>query len=240
MINTGGSTLIQNPRSEQRVYAGVRAQRIRPSDALLPVADRHPISVAAPLWVQENVLVQDIEAFVIDVTKVQPTPQPIAPATFPAATGNLMLGSDLFLKGDLYKSEGGKWLSLKEYFKQLVPDIQVGTKTLPVAPTTSITATGNLAFTLTSSLSNPSKAEMIAALYGIEWQTKPDLDTWATTIPAQPITLEVSASTPVKQAGSNNVYDVFLNWGVGPKDSPTTPMLNVKSLKVGYVAVFYP
>jgi hypothetical protein len=85
---------------------------------------------------------------------------------------------------------------------------------------------------------------MLAVLSGIECKSKNDLNVWFTTVSGgTPIKLEVSAATPTKQAGSTNVYDVAISWSIGPKDQPANPndaMLSVNSLKVSYIAVFFP
>jgi hypothetical protein len=244
--------------SEQRTYIGLRAQRIVtptvtpiPADPPVdPVLDNvsaldAPLSLAVVpnIFAEKNVVIGD--NFRVDKNTITPKPTPVTPPTFPCPTGNLKVASDLFLRGNLYASEAGKWVILKEYVRNQAPDIQMGSMTLPVASTDVDPSNGSQNLTLTSTLTNPSKAQMLAVLSGIEWQNKTKLKTWFDNVPVEsPIKIAVSAGPVTKQAGSTNVYDVTIDWSIGPKGGPvnrdSAAILNVNSITVSYIAVFFP
>jgi hypothetical protein len=230
----------------QRVYIGLRTQRVKaPATSLssdTPDSTR-PITVEADMQEMQNLIVgQD---FSIDPSHIKPPPA--NPSTFPGPTGNVRVHDNLFLLGDLYKSVGADWLGLKEYIQQLIPEMQFATTTLPTAPSPADPSTGTSTITVTSdTLKKPSKASLFVALSGIKWVSTSDLITWLVNVAgASPVQLVVSAGTPVKKAGTDNQFDVDLSWSIGPK-SPAGPgnvppeMINVESLTVSYITVFYP
>lgn len=231
----------------QRVYIGLNAQRI-----VAPVAGLStgapdtviPITVHADLQEIKNLIVgQD---FTIDTTKVKPPPDPIKfpdPTKFPGPEGNVRLENNLFIKGDLYKSVGDEWLGLKEYIQDLIPEVQSKTTILPPIPAPADPSNGTETITLISNvLKKPSKASVLVALSGIKWKSKTDSLAWWNDLVAASgtqIELQVNAGTPTKKAATDNEFEVGLSWSVGPK-SNTLNLINVESLSVSYIAVFYP
>ena len=241
-VDVAADLTISNAWPKNRTYIGVRAQRIVAPVATLgdsaPDANR-PISVEADLRARRNTIIgKDFEVLKADVT---PAP---AIDPFPSKKGNIKVRHDLFLRGEMYKEVNAKWLALKEYVRTLTPDVQV--KTIPIAITPDNLhnpSLGQEKFSLASKLPIASSASIMVAIAGIEWKTKGEVNTWWTNILANesPI-VQVVADTPVKQAGSNNVFDFTLNWTVGPNDTKiaNNPSLSIKSLLVNYVVVFYP
>lgn len=230
----------------ERRYVGLRAQRLiapaadPPADCADDFPDaEQPIRVEADLTVEKNQVIG--EDFPIDVDTVEPAPAD--PTNFPGAAGNLKL-QNLFLQQNLYASVAGQWLGLAELVKSLIPETQMQTLDLPLVPTVSDPSNGTHIVTLTSSLPFVDKASMVVSLAGIEWLSWNDFFTWIGTADAgSPIQLQVSVGAPSKQAGTNNVFDFPINWTVGPKDNPAIPadvMVNVRSVKVSYVAIFFP
>jgi hypothetical protein len=225
-----------------RVYIGLRAQRVKAAVSANPPDAALPITVEADLHETKNLLVG--EPFSIDASKV--TPAPADPATFPGPSGNVKV-HNLFLQGDLYKSVGADWLGLKDYIQQLLPEIQFKTTTLPTAATAADPSTGTDTITVTSTIiKKPSKASVFVALSGIKWVSTSDLIPWLTHVAAaSPVQLVASAGTPVKKAGTDNQFDVDLSWSIGPKSAAgpgnvPPEMINVESLTLSYIVVFYP
>lgn len=225
-----------------RVYIGLRAQRVKAAVPANPPDNALPITVEADLQETKNLIVgQD---FSIDPNHVVPTP---ANPAFPGPTGNVRVHDNIFLMGDLYKSVGADWLGLKEYIQQLLPEIQFKTTTLPTAPSAADPSTGTDAITVTSTtIKKPSKASVFVALSGVKWAAKNDLITWLShAAGASPVELVASAGTPVKKAGTDNQFDVTLSWSIGPKSAAgpgnvPPEMINVESLTLSYIVVFYP
>ena len=251
VTNVGGKLTVTSAWSEERIYVGLRAQRIivphaaprtPPVDPILsknnPLDAPLSLGVQANVFAEKNLIVGD--NFEIDKTKIKLPP---APATFPSPSGNLKVSSDLFLQGQFYANVAGDWFGLKEYVKSFVPDIQVDSKEIDVAVTASDPSNDTITFALTSTLPNVTRATIMVALSGIEWKSKNDLNTWWSTVAGSdsPM-LQVSAKTPTQQVNSKNTFDFGISWSVGPKDKPAvgSAILHIKKLIVSYIAVFYP
>jgi hypothetical protein len=244
IINVTGKLTIDAAEPEDRVYIGLKAQRIlaptlittpptNPADRILqkPTSLTPPLSVTvgADLFAEQNVVVG--ENFVIAGTTIKPQ-----------ATGNLKVASDLFLQGNFYAGLAGKWLDLKTYIKSLMPDIKVKTIKIPLAPTTALLSNDTITETITSDLPQVSRAEMHVALSGIERVGWVDYLTWVGAVDlASPVTVQVNVAAITKQ--DTNVFDFKISWTVGPTSNPPPPQpstLHIKSLTISYIAVFYP
>jgi hypothetical protein len=225
----------------QRVYVGLRAQRvIAPAAGVssdTPDASL-PITVEADMRETKNLIVgQD---FTIDTSHVKPPPAD--PSTFLGPEGNVRVANNLFLPGDLYKKVGADWLNLKEYVKTLMPEIQVNTKVItPPAPPTDPT-TGTVSITLTSQvLKNPATAAVMVALAGIEWKSLNDQFAWWGEVAVgalnAPIVVKVGQEN-LQNIGPNQ-FTVDIRWTVLPQAQPSQ-LIQIQSLTVSYITVFYP
>lgn len=241
-VDVDASLAITNAWPKNRTYIGVRAQRIEAPVATLgdsaPDANR-PISVEADLRARRNLIVgKDFEVLKADTTPT-PTVDP-----FPSKKGNLKVRHDLFMRGDFYKLVDTKWLALKEYLATLMPDIHMNTIPIAITPDNlHDPSLGTVPFTLTSKLPSASSATIMAAIAGIEWKTRDEVNTWWSQIPgAKSPIVKVTADTPQKQLASQNVFNFVLNWTVGPNDPtiPNNPSLSIKTITVSYVVVFFP
>ena len=227
-------------KPDQRKYVGLRAQHL--SSPTLDLDPLHPdfplpIQVAPDLRAEKNLIVGT--DFTIDKTKFKPS-APSEPPPFPGTEGNVRIANHLFLTGEFFKDQGGgNWVALKEYIRTLLPDVQLGTKIVPVIATGSDPSTGTLpTFSVTSALTAPSSAQVLAAISGITLKDKTNLGTWYGAINAgSPWMFQLTASAAV-QAGSTQTWDISLTWSVGPKDN--TPIVNIESLFVSYIVVFQP
>jgi hypothetical protein len=237
-----GTLTITNAWPKNRTYIGIRAQRIIAPVASLgdsaPDANR-PISVEADLRARKNTIIgKDFEVLKADTT---PTPT-IAP--FPSKKGNIKIRHDLFMRGEFYKLVDTKWLALKEYVQTLMPDIQINTVSVPITPDNLHNPSiGTFPFTLTSKLPIASSATIMAAIAGIEWKTRNEVNTWWSQISGgQSPIVRVIPDPPQKQMASPNVFNFVLNWTVGPNDTTivNNPSLSIKTLTISYVVVFFP
>lgn len=233
----GGGLEVQDVRAEKRLYIGLRTQRLGAATATLPetTADAAlPILVEDDLRADKNVAVgQD---FPVDAAKVEPAPAD--PPNFPGPSGNLKT-NNLFLLENLYSPVGGQWLGLKELIQSLMPEMRIDTRVVPLAPAGN-PSNGVESFTVTSQMPSPGRLEMFAAISGVVWENKADLDTWYGNInQASAIEFQVNAAVHSKQPGQQNVYDVSIDWNIGPR-SNAPQLLAITSLQVSYIAVFYP
>jgi hypothetical protein len=236
---TGGPTINAiATKINQRTYVGLRARHLTsPTVNLDPLHPdlTLPIQVELDLRAEKNLIVG--KDFSVNTANVKPTP---TASPFPGTEGNVRIASDLFLTGEFYKDQGGgNWLALKEYIRSLLPDIQLGTKTVAITATANDPSTGTFApFAVTSTLAAPSSAQVLAAISGIQWKDKTDQATWYGTInPGSPWMFQLTASAAA-QPGTTNIFDISLAWAVGPPD--TSPIVNIDSLFVSYIVVFQP
>ncbi|HZI62396.1 MAG TPA: hypothetical protein VFD62_16895 [Pyrinomonadaceae bacterium] len=240
-VDIDANLMITNAWPKNRTYVGVRAQRIVAPVASLgdsaPDANR-PITVEADLRARKNAIVGKN----FEVLKADTIPQP-AIDPFPSEKGNLKVRHDLFMRGEFYKLVDAKWLALKEYVRTLMPDIHVNTVQIDITPLNPSPSLGQFPFQLASKLPIASSASIMAAIAGIEWKTRNEINTWWGNIGGadSPI-VRVTADPPQKQLASLNTFDFVLNWTVGPNDTtiPNNPSLSIKSLTVSYVVVFFP
>jgi hypothetical protein len=146
------------------------------------------------------------------------------------------------MRGEFYKLVDAKWLGLKEYVRTLMPDIQVSTVEIDIVPLNPSPSNGTFAFPLASKLPIASTATIMAAIAGIEWKPRDQVNTWWTQIPNAAPIVRVTADPPLKQGASKNIFDFVLNWTVGPNDNTivNNPSLSITKLTVSYVIVFFP
>jgi hypothetical protein len=241
VVPSASGLTIQEASPSNRVYLGLRAQRIvAPVASLAPDSPDAtlPISVEEDLLVKQNLMVGN--DFPIDTSKVSPPPDhnKFPDLTkFPGTAGNLKT-ANVFVLDDLYKSVGGQWLALQQYIQSLIPEIQTGPPII-ITPGAG-ESNSTFPFSLTSKLPEVTSASMVAALNGVEWQGKKDLtDWWNALAPADGPSINVNVDKITKKAGTANVFDFSIAWSVGP---PTglPKQVSVKSLQVVYSAIFYP
>jgi hypothetical protein len=251
---SSGELTFTDARSDNRVYIGLRTQRLIAPVASLPATTPDsslPISVEADLQERKNLLVaRDVADVYVEPGKVKPSPG-VNP--FPTVDGNVLVASDLFLRGNLYKFIKGsdpskdQWLALKEYFKQLLPDIQVGmtSEVIPTVPVAaSNTVTGTTTKPLTTALVGAGKPTVMCAIAAVKGLSKNNWQTWLGKIsdPNQESLLTVSVGGINAVPGPTNTWNVDFSWEVGPRanDVSNPPPLPVKSFVISYVAVFLP
>jgi hypothetical protein len=238
-----------------RLYIGLRAQQlISPADPgtnfniLNPqTATNPPVSLAAAsnLFAQQNLITGP--DFKVDQTKIKPAP----PSTgFPKPAGNVKVGGDLFLSGELYSLSGANWATFDQrvndlfttFAKSVVPDIQAGIFSVPLDPTQSASpATGSFDIPITTPLTG--KATMVVGVSEIEWLSRNDFATWATAIDADPLAKKIPGQVHVvvqtPPAQTSNGFDFTVKWTVGPTDT-TDHLLPVSSLTISYIAIILP
>jgi hypothetical protein len=255
VVSSGGNLTIDSAWLESRVYVGSRTEHLVSPVASLPsgIAEaRRPIRIQADGLAEKNLAIG--EDFVVDKTKVKPPP---AAATFPTDSGNLKAGTDLFVRGEIYKrnSATGEWLALKEDLAQLMPDIQLPAQSLPLVILTALNSastapsTGTLTVSITTRLLNPSKANLVVALAGIKWLSHQNEGTWiaavtgnaaANTAPIQVSVRVLPNPTKTNLAGGTQ-YDFQVEWSVGPTIQPSvTPPLPVLEVHVTCFGIFLP
>ena len=248
-----GALTVTDAKPEQRTYIGLRAQRVVASVANLTPGSNEaklPITVEADLQEKKNLTVG--AGFDIDPTKVTPPPVPPefpTPADFPGPAGNVK-ANNLFFLNNLYGNVGGQWLGLKEYVKTILPDIQIGTQQLTIAPTGTDPSTDSSAKIHVKSalpvvkMVPPDGPRMIASISAINWIDWTRFIDWLNNINlGNDVQLEVGVGAPVLTPGTNNEFDFPISWTIGPTSNPAVPppppMLNVSKLIISWVAIFH-
>ena len=240
----GGQLSIQSARPEQRVYVGVRSQRIvAPVASLLstdpavpsPVDAALPITVEADLQEKKNLIVGD--NFGVDGNNVHPPPAD--PTKFPGPTGNVKT-ANLFAQDNMYLKVGVNWLGLKEYVQTFLPDIQMASRLLSISPGAD-PSTGVEKILLTSVLPAVQNPKLVASIAKIDRLTGNEYITWLLNInPSSPFLLDIAVEAPTQKTA--NSYEFPIRWTIGPCANPGTAsaMLNVTGLTISYIAIFYP
>lgn len=239
-----GELTIEQARPEQRVYIGVRAQRlIAPVASLVstdpsvpsPADAALPITVEADLQEKKNLIVGD--NFDIDGTKVLPLPAD--PPKFPGPVGNIK-AANAFLRDNLYLNVAPNWVGLKEYIQRLIPDIRTGSKDLSITPGADPSTNVEI-ITLTSTLPAVRPPSMVAFVAQVDRLTASQYITWLSNInPNSPFVFDVVVGVPIQKTA--NTYDFPIRWTIGPTANPNTAnaLLNVTAVTISYVAIFYP
>jgi hypothetical protein len=247
---------ITTPITRERLYIGLRAGRIQHPQptttyAIDPLAKKSDPTDPAPegtldvnpaifaerdIQTRQNVLIgDDFDVAAADqVTKF--------PAPFPP-TGNVKVSNNLILRGDLFASSNGKWYGLKDYIKTLIPEFMTGNFTIEPKANNPNPSNDTVVLSKTSNLKSVSSAQVMVSLAGVELIPKNQLwPNWWDKINNDPITTQVSA-VAVKKAGTENQFDIKVSWTVGPRTTPVNisdSVLDVKSLQVSYLIIFYP
>lgn len=234
-----------------RLYIGLRAQQlISPADPganfnILnqQTATNPPVSLAAAsnFFAEQNLIVGP------DFAVTPPPSSPTPP--FPKPAGNVKVGGDLFLDGEMYALSGGSWVAFDQRISQLfttfaqsvVPYVQAGTVsvTLP-SPPTADPATGNFLITITPSTPSllTGQATLVVGIAEIQWLSHNDLATWNGAInPTRPGQVNLIVQTPPASTATSLQFTV--NWTIGPADL-THNLLPISLLTVSYVAVIQP
>jgi hypothetical protein len=164
------------------------------------------------------------------------------PDPFPAA-GNVKVSNNLILRGDMFASLNGKWYGLKDYVKSFLPEFMTGTLSIEPKANNPNPSNDTVVVSKTSNLKSVSSAQVMVSLAGIERNPKNTLlNDWWNKIGNDPITTQVSA-VAVKKAGTENQFDIKVSWTIGPRTTPanvSNAVLDVKSLLVSYLIIFYP
>ncbi len=240
---------------DRRRYIGLRAQQViaphnpvQTYDVLdknVPKVPPTSLLIDTNAFANGNVIVGD--DFKVDKTKVKPTP----PATgFPNLNGNVKVGSDLFLNGNLYArmdSQGKtEWLVLKEYVQQFIPEIIVSTKVLPVdgkpAPDPS---KDGIVVPHTSKLKNVSDAQCFTSIKRIKWKSVNEVKAYSAVVNGMGgIQPEISVyASKISGAAGVNTWSWKLTWELSPADRVTdvnNPKLPIEEIEVLYLVIFYP
>ena len=241
---------ILDGKSENRVYIGLRAQRVvTPADATkafevlklnTAIEPATSLGVKANLFAEQNAIIGgDFEVKQADIVP----PPPGAPAVFPNPTGNLKVSGDLFLNGNLYGNVGTKWLTLAEQIKALTPEILVGKKSIVVTDPGNGIETVTLS---TSTLKKISTVKVVASIAAVTWA---DLSTrfeifLAVGATAQ-LSYEIISASGAKHPTIDNSCNIDIAWKVGPTAllgvAPSQTFASaIVGLTFAYVVICYP
>jgi hypothetical protein len=245
--SVGGKLTITNAFAEERVYIGLRAQRVvapttpKSSQDFDATKSNSPLDAPLSIGVEANLFAEKnlVVGANFRVDQIKPPPQPQPPATFPSPTGNLKVASDMFIQGNIYANIAGDWLGLGEYFKSFVPEIVTGVKQIFPLPNND-PSFDIVSVPVTTKLPRVSDARMVVAVAGIDWVSRNTSNVWAggsNPNALQRIKLEVTGFTFVGKD-----YDFKVRWEIGPRHPQigAPQLLNVHSLSVSYIVVFYP
>jgi hypothetical protein len=254
---TGAFSLVDklnNPlKQPELTYVGLRAQRVvcpvdvTGFDVLAKQKGLTPptsLDLEANVFAQQNLIVGD--DFVVDQTKIQPPPKPVAPAVFPNPTGNVKVASDLFLQGNLYRTIGGKWLSFEEQVKALVPDVLVGIFQV-TSPSPTDQSNGTFQFSVTSNrLKKIGSASATAAIAAVKWNTI--LEIFNNIQATDQFLVQIKQHVSASPSGTiDNGCDVQVAWEVAPTfqipqggGQPAKYESAIVELWISYVVVCYP
>jgi hypothetical protein len=201
-INVDRPGTIAKATNENRIYVGIRTQRIvaprhatpdfhvlgfSPIQANDPLKPLTSIAVTDNLFLEQNLIAgQD---FVVDSAKIQP-PAPASP--FPNPAGNVKIASDLFLQGNLYThcdpTDPQQWLNLdqciRERIKNSVPEVHIGaaTVTFSAVPLTEGDKSTTLSkrsddVKIATQLAHVEKHKVITSIAGVVWKPKQQVPT---------------------------------------------------------------
>ena len=253
--STNGWQISSNPAPANtgRVYVGIRAQRVIAANEVkdpfdMTIADiKSPVPFPPPgyvdvkpgivergnLFVEKNLVVG--KDFEIDTSKLDPSNK------IPEA-GNLIVTSDLFLKGDLYGFMDGKWRVLAQLIRNLSVKFVIG-------PAITITPTpiGNGA--AKPSDSNPATSgqfpnfpsattpQVLLAINAIEWQDPQTLAKWA-----GKGAIKVTVTQPAININVSPGFNTLtVTWTASPIiDDGTNFIYPITNLVVGFVVIYQP
>jgi hypothetical protein len=219
-------------------YIGLRAQQIQPPNfpdttTFDPTSAAKPLTPPIGVEVQSN-LFADQNLIVGTNFNVK-----LADGVTVPSRGNVKIGGDVFLSGDLYlpPPDGDtNWQDLKAFIQSQTPDVLVGIK--QVTPGPSEQANGAFTFTVPSSrLKQIGSVNATASIAGIQWNTAANVT--ATVGAAGLLQVQIISVNAQLNNASKSSCDITVNWSV----SPTTPnpyASPIQQLWISYVAVCYP
>lgn len=243
VASTAGTLAIDDAWLEGRTYVGSRTERlVSPVASLAATAaeSKRPIRIEADGLAEKNFAIG--EDVIVNKTKVKPPP---AAATFPTENGNLKVGTDLFVRGEIYKyiSATDEWLALKEHLRQFIPDVKVKQQTIvpttPAVVTQPVTGVENVE--IETALVASSQRQFTVALAAVTFKNKTHLTTWNNAIPPNNEWLiDVHFEAPATQVPGTKKWNFPVRWNIGPMSSSATVPVAVQQFTVSCIAVFLP
>lgn len=247
-LDVDGKLTVTAATSEQRTYAGLRAQGVvTPSSSVSatqsnPAQTVLPFTVGADLLAERNAFVgRDFEIKNASGNGKEP-PDPTKAA--PPGTGVLKVADDMFLNGDFFANIGGEWLTMKDYLQTFIPEVKVGRLTVPVTPIA--TSTGDdptkdvILLDVETRLRKPKEQKLMVALTSIAWQSRNQEATWIGTSDATAL-IKLTVKDPGAATEINPTkYQFKIEWEVEPTSSGATPQVPVREFTLSWVAVFNP
>ena len=241
-INVDGSLNITAATNADRIYIGLRAQRIvaprhaetgyNVLDANKPLAPLTSIAIRDNLFVEQNLVAGS--DFTVDPQKIEPPPA----GTFPNPTGNLKIASDVFLQGNLYThcdlAHPDLWLNLDQCINaritSLVPEVFVGTVPVDFTPVPTRDSSGAVSATTNVTITpqivvDDSKNQITTSIAGIIGKSLGRGDTapqraagvhlLASESSSEPFEILTSGSLSLNNDGTGT-YNAQLSCSIGP------------------------
>jgi hypothetical protein len=268
-VSVDKNLTISNPTNDERWYVGVRAQRIvAPRDATqqfavlaenAPLRPQTSVGVEANLFAEQNLIVG--ADFKVENIIPPPTQQ-----AYPNPTGNVKVASDLFVQGNLYtrcvdSAQPGFWLSLdqciRQRIKDSVPETHIGT-TEPIsfevtkdASHTFIATSDDVSVTTQlSQVATKPAPRIITSIASVSFKAPRQTGTHETPMAeirraqmekaaTMAIGLQIETCGTISPP-SGDRYTLSLTCRVGPLPNLTADNFPVDSVKISYVAIFYP
>jgi hypothetical protein len=196
-INVDGSQTITAATNADRIYIGLRTERIvaphhaiaeyNVLDANAPLNPLTSITVKDNLFLEQNLIAGN--DFDVDPTQIQPPPVTSPPGTFPNPTGNVKIASDVFLQGNLYThcdpTQPALWLNLDQCIQERilnsVPEIHIGSAPLQFSPVGQVDSSGTVsvsaAVSITTQLAqvDPSLTTITTSIASLHWLPTPQV-----------------------------------------------------------------
>ena len=243
VISSSGTLTIDSATLDGRTYVGSRTQRlVSPASSLGSGAGepQKPITITADALEEKNFSVG--ADFDVPVAKVIPAPTTVP---FPAASGNVKVGTDLFVRGEIYKyiAATDQWLALKDHLRQFVPDVKVKTKTIvPATPAVAVQpVTGVEEIEIETVLNAPSDKQFIVSVAAIKTLNDTERGTWLTNTPNNETWIvDVHFEPPAVLVAGTKTWKFPVRWTVSPMATAGTVPILVKELTVSCIAVFQP
>jgi hypothetical protein len=269
-INVDGSAAIAGATNADRIYIGLRAQRIvapRHAETDYNLLDANkPLDPLTSILIRDNLfLEQNLIAgsdFLVDPQKIEPPP-----SSFPSPTGNIKIASDVFLKGNLYThcdlAHPDLWLNLDQCInariKGLVPEVFVGTVPVDFSPAPTRDASGAISattdVTITPQIVVDDRSNQIttsiAGIIGKSLergetapQRSPKAQVLSSESGSEPFEILTSGSISAKKDGSGT-YSAQLTCTIGPaqqvgSQSQASFDVPVATVQISYVIVLTP
>jgi hypothetical protein len=246
----GGKLIIQTATAEQRIYAGIRAQRVvTPSSSVTSNAAQTalPFTVASTVLAEQNLFIGS-DVPITNTTAKQPPADPTK-AT-PPGKGVLKVEDDMFVQGDFYAKIAGEWLTMKEYLQSFIPDVKVG-RIPAVIPTPLVSASTNgttendITLELETRVKDPQEQLLTVAIASIDFQSENQRTEWdansdQTALPKLRVDVVPGA---VKLTSTK--FRFTIHWEIEPTSAqpgapPPAAQIPIRRFELSYVAVFNP